>query len=423
MGFYVGPNKEEHQWSEVRAKILTRLQGWGWGTFGLHFSTVIYNSYLASVAGFKLQLAELDDLMTKLEAHAMHKAVPGVGMGFMQQDLWQLGDTFGLPHNFANLAETSLAARARIYVADSLREEGPLLPGLRRELEEARRTTQEPQREHDFRRWLDLAPAAVVYRAVDTLRAEGIDPKQVYRDARDGASGGDAAKRADEAKRSIQRRILVAVRRRSVPDMHYRIRDRLARWNLMGVPRATAEEFRQHAETLRKAAPPRVRAAVLSTAWNRWTTERRFQRRGGAANHCVFGCGGEAEDSLEHYARCGVLRAVHWRHLRIGPDSTGSLLPKLILGRDLADKKEKTRAALGAYASFRAYNLQKHGAAVPKEEVHESFGQFLREGAMGHQGAETALTTTWANSRGDTTQQRRKRRPQEAARTPRPRRG
>ena len=73
-------------------------------------------------------------------------------------------------------------------------------------------------------------------------------------------------------------------------------------------------------------------------------------------------------------------------------------------------KKEKTRAALGAYAALRAYNLQKHGAAVPKEKVHEAFGQYLREGAMGHDGAETALATTWANTRGDTALQRRHRR-------------
>ena len=48
----------------------------------------------------------------------------------------------------------------------------------------------------------------------------------------------------------------------------------------------------------------------LSTIWNRWTAERRFQRRSSAANVCKLGCSSTAEDSIEHYCQCRVLDAI-----------------------------------------------------------------------------------------------------------------
>ncbi len=65
LGFRVGPANEEPQWTEVGARILKRIASWGWGSLGLHLTTAVYNTYIASVAGFKLQLAEMDDRMLR----------------------------------------------------------------------------------------------------------------------------------------------------------------------------------------------------------------------------------------------------------------------------------------------------------------------------------------------------------------------
>ncbi len=50
-------------------------------------------SGLASIAGFKLQLADLNEDLLAVEEVAMRRAVPSVGQTFQQEDLWQLKDT------------------------------------------------------------------------------------------------------------------------------------------------------------------------------------------------------------------------------------------------------------------------------------------------------------------------------------------
>jgi len=141
------------------------------------------------------------------------------------------------------------------------------------------------------------------------------------------------------------------------------------------------------------------RAAVISTAWNRWATERRFQRRAGTGNRCVFNCGAGAEDTIEHYRYCKVVREAHWRHLRVRPDDSGSLLPAWILGRGGGDKLGRARAAMGTYATYRLYNAQKHGRHTrftEKEDIVDAFGQFVREGALRHPACERALLLAWS---------------------------
>ena len=102
------------------------------------------------------------------------------------------------------------------------------------------------------------------------------------------------------ARTSLQRTICKDLRQRRKGEAHHRIRGKLKRWELQGLPRQQADDFQKHLKQLQSLVPPRVRAAVLNTAWNRWTTERRFQRRDEATCRCVFGCPPEAEDSLEH---------------------------------------------------------------------------------------------------------------------------
>ena len=111
------------------------------------------------------------------------------------------------------------------------------------------------------------------------------------------------------------------------------------------------------------------------------------------ADVCVFGCPPAAEDSLEHYCRCPVLRAAHHRHLRLLPPREGTLLQGWLLGAESGTAADSTRWALGAYASYRSYCTQKLG-------VSDLFCQYLREGASGHTTAERALATAWVREPG-----------------------
>ncbi len=73
--------------------MLDRSIGWGWQKGGIHFASVICSAYLASTAGFKLQLPDLSKQVLAEEALATRRAIPSVGQTFVQEDIWQLKDT------------------------------------------------------------------------------------------------------------------------------------------------------------------------------------------------------------------------------------------------------------------------------------------------------------------------------------------
>ena len=263
-----------------------------------------------------------------------------------------------------------------------------------------RRTTEYVDREFSWRRWLDSAPAEVVWRAVEQLRSQGICPWTVYRELRESSSSETDAQAAERAKSALQKTLLRRIRSCQPPTMPQRIRDKLGRWEFLGHPRRTVEEFQVYIGVLRSLVPPRVLAAVISTAWNRWATERRWQRRWATSNRCVFGCKPEAEDSIEHYRHCSVVKEAHWKFLKIQPPLRESLLEIWVLGRSQGSRSDLVRGALGAYATYRAFNQQKFGTAVPRQELLQLFGQFLKEGALRHLGAEAALRSAWCGGIG-----------------------
>ena len=184
-------------------------------------------------------------------------------------------------------------------------------------------------------------------------------------------------------------------RRAVEPELAFRVRHRLERWTFEGRPRVLAESFLARMAELQRAAPPRVCSAVLSTSWNRWVTERRWQRRWMPTNRCRFGCPGGAEDSLEHYGYCRQLRAFHARHLQLRIPEGHSWLHGWMLGDTFETKTERLRAGLGAYASYRLYNLQKCGEGIPTDAQSDAFGQYLKEGALGSSVMEKVLEEVW----------------------------
>ena len=95
-----------------------------------------------------------------------------------------------------------------------------------------------------------------------------------------------------------------------------RMRQKLRRWNLPGRPQVITARATRRIQLLPRLVPPRVAAAVISTIWNRWATARRLQIEG-PDNKCVLGCSPTAEDSLEHYACCPLIRQAARRHLRL----------------------------------------------------------------------------------------------------------
>ena len=141
---------------------------------------------------------------------------------------------------------------------------------------------------------------------------------------------------------------------------------------------------------------PRVHAAVFSTLWNRWCTHRRFQQRHMSNNRCVFMCGGQAEDSFEHYCRCPLVHRVSRNVLHFSYPNEVALDMWLLNSYWLDVDDNFRRAALLVYGLYRAFNTirNNNGISSAKQAVH-CIIQLCRQGALGHNECMKVIDTCW----------------------------
>ena len=136
---------------------------------------------------------------------------------------------------------------------------------------------------------------------------------------------------------------------------------RLVRWRTLESCPPAAHIIRGRVtRTLQKVScmPPSTRWAVVRLWLNGWCTGRRFQKPAA----CTF-CG-KMEDSIEHFARCPVVREVGNLKLSLGLSSSDPLRFLLLDGAE----REATiwcRHAAYIHAVFSAHNACRHGARPP----------------------------------------------------------
>ena len=394
LGCVVGPDKTETLWSSASKRFRERVEGWPWSSMGLHFATVAYNVYALPVLAFTAQTAQPTQSVLELEGWALRRAAPGPGAWATSQDLWALGDHYGLPKSFGSVWETALAAQLRVEQFENAAEGGLRIEELRGQLGRALTCSPFPARAASWSTWFEAAVPEVLARSRAELRRLNIDAAMVLEELAGNVSRPWPAQTWDRVRKRFQGKVRRMIHQRVIQHPHYRIRHKLERWHLPGRPRVVADRFLDRLARLRLLAPPRVSAAVFSTAWNRWCTERRFQRRGGMGNVCRLGCGGRAEDSIEHYARCRTVRRFHASSLRIVDDW---LLPRWLGTHDAQVSDDQLLlGALGAYAAYRTTNAARAEGALSEQEAFRALQQSLREAVGGHLAAERCLRELWA---------------------------
>ena len=147
-----------------------------------------------------------------------------------------------------------------------------------------------------------------------------------------------------------------------------------------GTPAWMAEKSLQHLRRLRELVPLRVVSAVFSIVWNRRATHRRLQRRTSTTNKCQLGCGSNAEDSIEHYAR-----ELGRRYLRLDPNRQVNLHTFVFCNPHVTTNSDLTVAALLVYTTYRATNQQRFQSTLLNgDSIFASMKQWAREGARGH---------------------------------------
>ena len=164
------------------------------------------------------------------------------------------------------------------------------------------------------------------------------------------------------------------------------MRARIERWVLPGPPLRVARRVLRHLAALRDCAPPRMAAAALSTLWNRWCTERRFQRIG----PCVFGCADQA-DAIEHYARCPVVRRFACSFVRLAIPAPEAMQYFMLSHGALANTDVLTRTAIVIYAVYRVTERVRREPASAQDVLPFMLQQSAREAVRGHPQATQVL--------------------------------
>ena len=140
----------------------------------------------------------------------------------------------------------------------------------------------------------------------------------------------------------------------------------MERWALSGIEAKVGSKIYKNLARLRALAAPRVQAACFSTVWNRWCSPRRYQDRGSPKNVCLLTCGGQAEDSIEHYARCSAIREVADRFLRLGHTFKIDMEHFMLSAESLRDDPESlVCVAVLVYAAYTSTNKVRMTGAIP----------------------------------------------------------
>ena len=267
----------------------------------------------------------------------------------------QHGRQLGLACALRPLRETCQAAMLRTHAWEGSGEGGIPWATMRRALARDQADTENQVLKVMWAGWFDAHHPTVILGAVAEAAAHGITMAAArLQIAGCGPLTLDAAR---SLRKKTQAWFVGNLLRRHHFDPVSRLRKRTARCRLPGPPGRTSATIHRNLMLLRRQAPSRVRAAVLGTLLNRWTTTRRM--RGIVVNRrsCLLGCCRDAEDSIEHLLACPVTKEWVCRRLQLA--STQVWRSRWLLGESMP-LDVLLRIAVAQYALYRTTNHLRH---------------------------------------------------------------
>jgi hypothetical protein len=402
LGFTLGPDGMHRGWSKTLTKYKERAALWKQIALGLFFTATAYNVYIGSLLGFVLQLETLPPEWRQIEQSTLRSLVPGPYRWALPEDLHRLRSDYGMPQEFLDMAEVSIAARFRVFHREASAAGGLQVRAEKRRLDAANVASPFIVRGGRWRQWYRSSYVHNLADAVDHCRAQGIDLAKVEATATGHSQRPWTVAQDKRARKQVQRRTRVLLRPACSARTKIRLRHKLARWHLplhggRRVERAIAVLGR-----LRRLVPPRVQAALLRTWFNGWCTKRRFQQAEGSS--CMLGCL-HGQDSVEHYSTCRHVFAYGASKLRL--DDPGE--PEARRAKFFLLDREGLRAdadlqamALLQTAIYRLHCRHRHSSLrlADEETASRAIAQAVREAAMGHARALAMLNHRWVRSGG-----------------------
>jgi hypothetical protein len=371
-------------------KYKDRAELWGKQGAGLFYATTAYNTYVITVLSFIGQLENPPEAVLEAEKSALRRIASGPGNWIIPSDLQHLSECYGQAMSFNAIETSAWSAQVRTALLEDKKMGGLDVTPRASHLRHLLHSAEYMGRRRIWQHWYDQSYLFVLETAVRRFDALGTPAKSLLGPYKVKKSTADQRQKPGAGFQKAVRKHII---KRTMPDAEERMRSKLKRWRLPKLPRVAATRALAGLRTLRALVPPRVSAAVLSTMWNRWTTARRFQRRA----RCTLGCSLSAEDSIEHYCRCPVVRTVASERLGVH-DIDGSFLQLFTLVanelRSAPRKSRLVRAAVLTYATYRSTQAARCTGGWTMERATESMVQYIKEAVRGHAVA-TRLVDRW----------------------------
>ena len=385
LGYAVGPGRHQHSWDRPRAKFCERLRDWPWAKLGLHLAVRVFNVFLLPTLLFVAQLEDPPPEVLGLVLAAGERVAPGPYRWISYSDLRNLRLLAGFPVELKDIGDAALATQARVAAWEAHDCGGLLVDRRRRRLEEMVRDTPHEERAWRWRSWYGSSHAHVLVEAKRRLAGMGVTQRGVEVRLAGGEPRPWAAATMLRVRRGYQRAVSRSLPRLHELDVEARVRHKLARWHLPGLPPRVARLVLRRLRALRGRVQPRAQAAVLRVLWNGVVTARRFQQDADARG-CQLGCcPPRGADSLEHYAGCPRLRAVARASLGVDLEAADFRLSFFFAAPARDNEAELrtrwARMALLHYALHRTLCAARHHPHwCPRDMAVPALRQALREG-------------------------------------------
>ena len=306
----LGPGAGKAGWGAPTRKFRERSYLWMDTGVGIFYSLRAYRIFCASILQFYFQFYGCNEEQREAECSALLGIFKGPGNWILPQDIWALHGQMGYPMEIPSIAILSIAAKIRMYMAETFLQE----KGWHREIITLLGNWGDDdmmlaELAHPWKAWLTQCVCSQVYIA------------KYYLQEKLNISVGRVWSRVRELHPHLEGPKLHRYLQRTVSGMCWakepcilpRIRHHMHRWKLeggLGEPflseRHIADRFLNNINFIFKELSPRVGASYFSMLWNRCTTSRRFQRQG----RCVICQSTTSWDCVEHYAFCPAVSEV-----------------------------------------------------------------------------------------------------------------
>ena len=390
----IGPEADDQSWKKTVQKYFDNARMWGNLGLGLHYSTMAYLIYIFPILSFVAQLQNPPVWVLEAEEKALRLIIPGPYRWILKDDLFHLSECYGQKISLPSLAHVCSAAQKRVYTLEHIQKGGLRIHNKQEELTQCMRRSDHLNRMHRWGSWFQNGPVATLFNNSKTLDEIGLNTNCII----DIAAGGlkeeeSGMQRLMRIRPKFQKTIRKELVKRTWVDPIARMRRKLERFQLGGLPGTTANRMVRVLQMLQSSVNPKVVAAVLRTIWNGWTSEHRFQGSG----TCVFNCKHWTENRVEHYAVCPYVIQFGRKVLNIHPPPStnpAGLFLTLGLHEATVTDTDIIRRAIWVYATYRAVMELSHDEdsddGEPLGNAQELLKQFAKEAVEGH-GPSTAI--------------------------------